>query len=85
MVLVDYKGGAAFAPFATLPHVAGLITNLSDDAALVERMYTSLDGEVLRRQQVLADAGRITDVTDYRLRRAELGNPRPCRRCGTCW
>jgi S-DNA-T family DNA segregation ATPase FtsK/SpoIIIE len=75
MVLVDYKGGAAFAPFATLPHVAGLITNLSGDAALVERMYTSLDGEVLRRQQVLADAGRITDVTDYRLRRAERGNP----------
>jgi ESX secretion system protein EccC len=75
MVLVDYKGGAAFAPFAALPHVAGLITNLSGDAALVERMYTSLDGEVLRRQQLLADAGRITDITDYRLRRAELGGP----------
>ena len=23
MILVDYKGGAAFAPFAGLPHVAG--------------------------------------------------------------
>ncbi|MCO1658385.1 type VII secretion protein EccCa [Pseudonocardia humida] len=75
MVLVDYKGGAAFAPFGSLPHVAGLITNLSGDAAMVERMYTSLDGEVLRRQQLLADAGRITDITDYRLRRAERGAP----------
>ena len=75
MVLVDYKGGATFAPFGDLPHVAGLITNLSGDAALVERMYTSLDGEVLRRQQLLADAGKITDITAYRMRRAELGDP----------
>ncbi len=71
MVLVDYKGGATFAPFGALPHVAGLITNLSGDAALVERMYASLDGEVLRRQQLLADAGRATDVVEYRMRRAE--------------
>lgn len=75
MVLVDYKGGATFAPFTELPHVAGLITNLSSDAALVERMYTSLDGEVLRRQQVLADAGKITDITEYNQLRAERGHP----------
>ncbi|TVT61602.1 type VII secretion protein EccCa [Amycolatopsis rhizosphaerae] len=75
MVLVDYKGGATFAPFSDLPHVAGLITNLASDVSLVERMYASLDGEVLRRQQVLADAGRLTDITAYNLRRAELGNP----------
>jgi len=75
MVLVDYKGGATFAPFAALPHVAGLITNLSSDATLVERMYSSVDGEVLRRQQVLADAGKITDITEYNLRRAERGYP----------
>jgi DNA segregation ATPase FtsK/SpoIIIE, S-DNA-T family len=71
MVLVDYKGGATFAPFAELPHVAGLITNLSGDAGLVERVYTSLDGEVLRRQQLLADAGRVTDIVEYRMRREE--------------
>ncbi len=75
LVLVDYKGGATFAPLSELPHVAGLITNLSSDAALVERMYTSLDGEVLRRQQVLADAGRITDITEYEQLRAERGHP----------
>jgi S-DNA-T family DNA segregation ATPase FtsK/SpoIIIE len=71
IVLVDYKGGATFAPLAPLPHVAGLITNLSGDAALVERVYASIDGEVLRRQQLLADAGRITDITEYRARRAQ--------------
>ncbi|MEU7926598.1 type VII secretion protein EccCa [Micromonospora sp. NPDC049107] len=71
MVLVDYKGGATFAPFSDLPHLAGLITNLAADAALVERMYTSLDGEVQRRQQVLADAGKVTDITEYQMLRAQ--------------
>ena len=33
LVLVDYKGGASFAPFERVPHVAGIITNLADDAA----------------------------------------------------
>ena len=75
MVLVDYKGGATFAPFTGLPHVAGLITNLAADSALVERMYTSLDGEVQRRQQMLADAGKLTDITEYLLRRREAGDP----------
>ncbi|MGQ0777605.1 MAG: type VII secretion protein EccCa [Pseudonocardiales bacterium] len=71
LVLVDYKGGATFAPFTELPQVAGLITNLASDASLVERMYTSLDGEVLRRQQLLADAGKLTDIGEYTLRREQ--------------
>jgi S-DNA-T family DNA segregation ATPase FtsK/SpoIIIE len=66
MVLVDYKGGATFAPFEGVPHVAGVITNLDGDASLVERVHTSLAGEVQRRQQVLADAG-FANVTDYRV------------------
>ncbi|MCH1865807.1 type VII secretion protein EccCa [Nocardioides sp. CFH 31398] len=71
MVLVDYKGGATFAPFADAPQVSGVITNLNDDANLVERVYTSLAGEVQRRQQVLKDAGNLADVTTYRRERAE--------------
>ncbi|RZU62554.1 type VII secretion protein EccCa [Zhihengliuella halotolerans] len=74
MVLVDYKGGATFAPFAGMPHVAGIITNLSDEASLVDRIYASLEGEVLRRQQVLKDAGNIANITDYQLHRAERGD-----------
>ncbi|KAB2388805.1 type VII secretion protein EccCa [Actinomadura montaniterrae] len=71
MVLVDYKGGATFAPFGSLPHVAGVITNLEDDAGLIERAYASLAGEVQRRQQVLRDAGNIASVGDYNHLRAE--------------
>jgi DNA segregation ATPase FtsK/SpoIIIE, S-DNA-T family len=75
MVLVDYKGGATFAPFDGLPHVAGIITNLEDDAGLIERAYASLAGEVQRRQQVLKNAGNVANIADYRAlreRRPEL-------------
>ncbi|MUN40423.1 type VII secretion protein EccCa [Actinomadura litoris] len=71
MVLVDYKGGATFAPFDGLPHVAGVITNLEDDAGLIERVYASLSGEVQRRQQVLRDAGNIANIGDYNHQRGQ--------------
>ncbi|MBL1095176.1 type VII secretion protein EccCa [Streptomyces coffeae] len=70
LVLVDYKGGATFAPFAELPHVAGVITNLENQAGLVERVHASLAGEVKRRQQVLKDAGNVADIGDYAALRA---------------
>ncbi|MEU5127700.1 type VII secretion protein EccCa [Streptomyces mobaraensis] len=70
LVLVDYKGGATFAPFADLPHVAGVITNLEHRAGLVERVHTSLAGEVRRRQQVLREAGNLADIGQYRAARA---------------
>ncbi|MEE6281245.1 type VII secretion protein EccCa [Georgenia sp. MJ170] len=73
MILVDYKGGAAFAPFASLPHVAGIIDNLADDAGLTERARSSIAGEVVRRQQVLRDAGSSPSITHYR----ELRQTRP--------
>lgn len=74
MILVDYKGGAAFAPFARLPHVAGLIDNLADDAGLTERARASIAGEVLGRQQRLRDAGSpsITHYRELRTQRPEL-------------
>ncbi|MEH0110223.1 type VII secretion protein EccCa [Tersicoccus sp. MR15.9] len=71
MVLVDYKGGATFAPFEGAPHVAGVITNLSDDVAMIERVYASLAGEIQRRQEVLKAAGNIANITDYQLLRRE--------------
>ncbi|NUV61626.1 type VII secretion protein EccCb [Streptomyces sp. CAI-85] len=70
LVLIDYKGGATFAPFAELPHVAGVITNLENQAGLVERVHSSLAGEVKRRQQVLKDAGNIADIGQYSMLRA---------------
>ncbi|WP_010298924.1 FtsK/SpoIIIE domain-containing protein, partial [Streptomyces sp. SA3_actF] len=70
LVLVDYKGGATFAPFTRLPHVAGMITNLENQAGLVERVHASLAGEVKRRQQVLKDAGNFADIGAYAHERA---------------
>jgi S-DNA-T family DNA segregation ATPase FtsK/SpoIIIE len=69
-VLVDFKGGAAFAPLADLPHVAGLITNLADDTAMIDRVYAALMGEQQRRQQLLRDAGNIDSIREYQLRQA---------------
>jgi S-DNA-T family DNA segregation ATPase FtsK/SpoIIIE len=67
-VLVDFKGGAAFAPLTGLPHVAGLITNLSDDAAMIDRVQAALMGEQQRRQQMLRAAGNIDSIREYQLR-----------------
>ncbi|GHD10187.1 type VII secretion protein EccC [Zhihengliuella salsuginis] len=71
MVLIDFKGGATFAPFEGAPQVTGIITNLSDDLSLVERVYASLNGEILRRQEVLKAAGNIANITDYQVHRNE--------------
>jgi DNA segregation ATPase FtsK/SpoIIIE, S-DNA-T family len=73
MVLVDYKGGAAFAPFSGLPHVAGIIDNLADDPQLTERARASINGEVVRRQELLRDAGSVPSISYYR----ELRHQRP--------
>jgi S-DNA-T family DNA segregation ATPase FtsK/SpoIIIE len=70
MILVDYKGGAAFSPFEPLPHVAGLIDNLADDPQLTVRARASIQGEVLRRQKLLKDADSV-NITHYRQLRAE--------------
>ena len=57
LVLVDFKGGATFDPVATLPHVAGLVTNLAADLAGIARFQRSLEGELDERQQRLRAAG----------------------------
>jgi S-DNA-T family DNA segregation ATPase FtsK/SpoIIIE len=71
MVLVDFKGGATFAPFEGAPHVNGIITNLAEDPSLIDRAHDSLAGEVRRRQEVLKQAGNIANVTDYEMHRQE--------------
>ncbi|WP_028933478.1 type VII secretion protein EccC [Pseudonocardia spinosispora] len=67
-VLVDFKGGATFAGVTELPHVAGLITNLADDLALVDRMRAALHGEQQRRQKMLREAGDVDSVLEYQIR-----------------
>jgi S-DNA-T family DNA segregation ATPase FtsK/SpoIIIE len=50
-LLVDYKGGTAFADCVGLPHTVGLVTDLTPH--LVRRALTSLGAEIRRREQLL--------------------------------
>ncbi|MFD1277565.1 FtsK/SpoIIIE domain-containing protein [Streptomyces kaempferi] len=70
-VLVDYKGGSAFAECADLPHTVGLVTDL--DTRLVERALVSLGAELRRRETQLAQAG-AKDIEDYLDKRQRGGN-----------
>ena len=64
-VLVDFKGGATFAGMAGMPHVSAIITNLGSELALVDRFQDALQGEVVRRQELLRAAGNFASVSDY--------------------
>jgi S-DNA-T family DNA segregation ATPase FtsK/SpoIIIE len=65
LALVDFKGGATFAGMAGLPHVCAVITNLSEELTLVDRMADAINGEVLRRQELLREKGNFASVRDY--------------------
>jgi S-DNA-T family DNA segregation ATPase FtsK/SpoIIIE len=62
-LLIDYKGGAAFAECGRLPHSVGLVTDL--DPHLTRRALQSLDAELRRREALFADAG-VKDIAGYR-------------------
>jgi DNA segregation ATPase FtsK/SpoIIIE, S-DNA-T family len=62
-VLIDYKGGAAFAECAALPHTVGLVTDL--DPQSTRRALTSLDAELKRREELFAQAN-VSDLAGYR-------------------
>ncbi|WP_017600819.1 type VII secretion protein EccC [Nocardiopsis lucentensis] len=64
-VLVDFKGGATFIGLDGLRHTSALITNLADEAILVDRMQDALNGELVRRQEQLRAAGNFSSVYEY--------------------
>jgi S-DNA-T family DNA segregation ATPase FtsK/SpoIIIE len=70
MVLVDFKGGATFAGMSDMPHVSAVITNLANELTLVDRMQDALSGEMVRRQELLRDAGNLASIRDYEKARA---------------
>ncbi|GEP37574.1 type VII secretion protein EccC [Nocardioides psychrotolerans] len=70
MVLVDFKGGATFAGMTDMPHVSAVITNLANELTLVDRMQDALSGEMVRRQELLRDAGNFASIRDYEKARA---------------
>ncbi len=54
-LLVDFKGGRSFDALRGLPHVAGVLTDLDEAAAL--RAIDSLRAEIRHRERVLAQVG----------------------------
>jgi S-DNA-T family DNA segregation ATPase FtsK/SpoIIIE len=60
-LLVDYKGGAAFAEAADLPHTVGVVTDL--DGQKTARALRSLAAELTRREAILA-AHQVADLAD---------------------
>ncbi len=76
-VLVDFKGGATFASLDTLPHTSALITNLSDELPMVDRMRDALAGELVRRQELLRSAGNFVSRHEYEQARLAGANLAP--------
>lgn len=74
MVLTDFKGGATFLNMERLPHTSAVITNLADELHLVDRMQDSINGEMIRRQELLRAASYSSqyDYEKARLGGAEL-------------
>jgi S-DNA-T family DNA segregation ATPase FtsK/SpoIIIE len=69
-VLTDFKGGATFTKLDRLPHTSAVITNLADELPLVDRMTDAINGELLRRQELLRKAGNFASLRDYEKARA---------------
>jgi len=74
--LIDFKGGATFTRLDRLPHTSAVITNLVDELPLVDRMADAINGELIRRQELLRAAGNFASLRDYEKARA-AGAPLP--------
>lgn len=82
LLLTDFKGGSTFLGMETLPHTAAVVTNMAEEAELVNRMGEVLTGELDRRQNVLRQAGMkvgaagalsgVAEYEKYRERGADL-------------
>ena len=70
-VLADLKGGSAVKPFAGVPHVSRIITDLEEDQALMERFLDALWGEIARRKSVCDSAG-VDDAKEYNSVRSRM-------------
>lgn len=58
-ILIDFKGGAAFATCERLPHTIGTVSNL--DEQLADRALRALEAEMRYRQEMFAAAGEGID------------------------
>jgi S-DNA-T family DNA segregation ATPase FtsK/SpoIIIE len=74
-VLIDYKGGSAFARCAELPHTVGMVTDL--DEQLGSRALTSMEAELRYRERFLRDCGADDLIALDRLVAAGSAQPLP--------
>jgi S-DNA-T family DNA segregation ATPase FtsK/SpoIIIE len=72
-LLIDYKGGSAFAQCAGLPHTVGMVTDL--DEHLGQRALRCLEAELHYREHRLREAG-ASDLKEY----LQAGHPEPLPR-----
>ncbi len=61
-ILIDYKGGGMAGAFASLPHLAGTITNL--DGAAVKRSLISIQSELKRRQAIFSETSKLLNMSN---------------------
>jgi len=71
LFLVDFKGGATFAPFQELPHVVGYVSDL--DQRNVNRALAFLRAEMRRRERLFAELDNAKEYADYLSRALERG------------
>lgn len=71
LFLIDFKGGATFAPFEKLPHVVGYVSDL--DQRNVNRSLAFLRAELRRREHAFQDLGNAKEYQDYLRRAIESG------------
>ncbi len=71
-LLIDYKGGSAFAPCAGLPHVVDVVSDL--DEHLAERALISLEAELKQRERILATNG-VKDLQELHRKAPDQAPP----------
>ena len=70
-ILIDYKGGGMAKALETLPHVAGVITNL--DGASIKRSLVSIESELKHRQALFNQASKkigASNIDIYKYQKA---------------
>jgi type VII secretion protein EccCa/type VII secretion protein EccCb len=69
IVFTDFKLRSAAGAIAQFPHCVAAVSNLTEERHLVGRLYDTLDGELDRRGEMLAELPDCPDVTTYNQRR----------------
>lgn len=73
LLLLDFKGGATFAPLVSLPHTMTLETNLHGADSL--RSFSAISAELTRREELFLTA-KVPDYTTFRRQNPDHVLPR---------